>query len=178
MSSLAFALQPLSSPKRIKVMDIGEDGHDFELFKTFPFFIDVLEWLDGGRPFQNIRHTFAESDFKARILPNLLKKLRRAKLVRDEQGQVVPTHEAVLLRNMPRDPWIHCEIASSQIDETLKRCLEESQAPVFESVRTKAKLEMITDWKRRLSNLLAEIDMHDDPDGIPFSLNILKIIEG
>lgn len=175
MSSLALNLSSLPSANTVKVMNIGEDGHDFDLFKTFPFFIDVLEWLEGTRPYQNIRHTFTEGEFRKSILPTLLKRLQSERLIRSEHGHLTPTHDAVVLKNMPRDPWIHCEMAANQLDGTLKRCLDERRAPDFEMARTKAKPEKIADWSRQLRNLLAEIDDHDDPCGVPFSLSALSV---
>lgn len=175
MSLAALKLAPCLDSRPIKVMDLGEDGHDFYLYKTFPYFVDVLEWLEGTRPLQNIRHSFSLENFRVRVLPILLARLRLERLVRKEDGRLVPSHDAVALKNMPRDPWIHCEIATSAIDKTVERCLGRRLCPTFETVRTKASPQVIADWKRRMSELFAEIDDHDDPHGVSFTLNVLGV---
>ena len=178
MSQLALQQEPSLSLSRLKTMDIGEDGHDFELYKTYPYFVDVLEWLHGTRPYQNIRHGFGEAMFRVCVLPQLLTRLRVARLIRKENGRFLPCYEDVILRGMPRDSWVNCEIAVAHLDENVKHCLDRCIAPSFETARTKAQPSVIAEWQRRLSNLFAEIDEHDDPHGADFSLSLFGITEG
>lgn len=160
-----------------KVINLGEDGHYFALYKAHPYFVDVLEWLEGIRPFAAIRHNYSDDEFKENILPDVLCALKREKLIKGVFGNLHPVYSDVLVKNTPRDPIVRCEVIASQLDILLRRAFEEMQNLKLDIVRTKASPEQISDWRRQLIHIFEDIEDHDDPDGVPFTLNMLTLKE-
>jgi hypothetical protein len=160
-----------------KFINLAEDGHFFELYKSHPYFVDVLEWVEGIRPLEAIRHNHCEHDFRRNILPALLKRLKDEGLLRIVGGTYSSVYSDVILKGTDCDPFVDCEIAASQIDTLLQRAFETHQAPKLDVVRTKASPEQIRDWRRKLIHIFEEIEDHDDPDGVPFVLNLLSLKE-
>lgn len=160
-----------------KVINLGEDGHYFALYKAHPYFVDVLEWLEGIRPFTAIRHNYSSDEFRENVLPDVLCALKREKLVKGVYGQLKPVYGDVLVKNMPRDPILRCEVIAAQLDILLRRAFEDMQTLKLDIVRTKASPDQIRDWRRQLIHIFEEIEDHDDPDGVPFVLNMVSLKE-
>lgn len=160
---------------RTRVLDLEKNAAHLELYKAYPYFIDVLEWLEGIRPFSAIRHNHGADVFTETVLPNLMTLLKRERLIRTTFGQSKPIWDAVLLRNVPRDPDTCFEMVSEQVDTLLMRSLHAKHPLRFDVVRTLASPEQIKEWRRRLVMIFEEIEDHDDPEGLPFSLNLLTL---
>jgi hypothetical protein len=160
---------------RTRVLDLDKNGVHLELYKAYPYFIDVLEWLEGIRPFSAIRHNHDADVFTDAVLPKLMTLLKRERLVRTTFGQPKPVWDAVLLRNVPRDRETCFEVVSEQVDTLLMRSIHAKHPLRFDVVRTLASPEQIKEWRRRLVMIFEEIEDHEDPEGSPFTLNLLTL---
>ncbi len=160
-----------------KFIDVSEDGHYFDLYKSYPYFVDVLEWIEGIRPITAIRHNHSDEEFRKHILPNLLKRLNSEGLLRVVGGSFVTVYSDVILKTGKCDAVDECEIAASQLDTLLQRAFDSRHKPKLDIVRTKASPEQIRDWRRKLIHIFEEIEDHDDPDGVSFTVNMLSLQE-
>lgn len=132
---------------RTRVIDLEKNAAHLELYKAYSYFIDVLEWVEGIQPFTAIRHNHDADVFA----------------------------DAVLLRNLSRDPETSFEIVSERVD-TLLMCSFHAKNPLrFDVARTLASPEQIKEWRRGLLMIFEEIEDHDDPEGSPFTLNLLTL---
>lgn len=174
-SENAISKEDLCSDFRTCVLDLEKDVLHMGLYRAHPYFTDVLEWLEGIRPFSAIRHNHSEEYFSENILPSLLKALKKQRLVKNSFGKPLPVYDGVLLRNVPRDPQTCAEIATEQVENLLMRALTAKNALRFDVVRTSASREQIKEWRRRLLLIFEEIEDHDDPEGVPFTLNMLTL---
>ena len=160
---------------RTRVLDLDKNGAHLEMYKAYPYFIDVLEWLEGIRPYCAIRHNHEANVFTDAVLPSLMTLLKRERLVKETFGKPKPVWDAVLLRNVPRDRETCFEVVSEQVDTLLMRSLQAKHPLRFDVVRALASPEQIKEWRRRLVMIFEEIEDHDDPDGSAFTLNLLSL---
>jgi len=158
-----------------RVLDLGEDGHDFDLFRSHPYFLDVLEWLAGKKDASQIRHPFSAQDWERRALPACLEHLRKVNLVRRRGTHYVPLHRHILVRECSEDPLSVCERIATHTDTFLERALTARCAADFSVVRTRVSRKFLEDWQMRLSDLLEEMQLAHDPFGVSYSAHIMTL---
>jgi hypothetical protein len=171
----ALSRADLCTDFRTCVLDLKKDVLHMGLYRAHPYFTDVLEWLEGIRTFSAIRHNHSEEYFSENVLPSLLKALKKQRLLKNSFGKPLPVYDGFLLRNVPRDPQTCAEIATEQVENLLMRALTAKNPLRFDVVRTLASREQIKEWRRRLLLIFEEIEDHDDPEGVPFTLNMLTL---
>jgi hypothetical protein len=160
-----------------KYVDLAEDGHYLELYKSYPYFVDVIEWVQRIRPIEAIRHNHNYGHFQRCVLPRILERLREEGFLRVVGGVMAPVYADVILRTDGCDAVVVGEVAQSQLDTLLRRALDTRKKPKLDVVRTKASPEQIRDWRRQLIHIFEEIEDHDDPEGVSFTLNMLSLQE-
>jgi len=174
---LANCLQSERLPltARIRILEPGEDGHDFDLYRTYPYFEDVLEWLTGTRPFANIRHAFELREFEKDVLPGCLSRMHKARLLRREGNRYVARYARATAKPFRHDYVTFSERISSDTDQFLQRVFASRITPGFDLSRSRASSEKIAEWTERLEEILDEVQGHFDPAGEPFSAHIMTL---
>jgi len=87
-SENALSTADVCTDFRTCVLDLEKDVLHMGLYRAHPYFTDVLEWLEGIRPFSSIRHNHSEDYFSENVLPSLLSDLLNSSHNRNFKGLI------------------------------------------------------------------------------------------